>query len=98
MVPLWRSFVKFLAAAAAESNAARDLCQYGDRIAAKQNICYTWCEDSHQLPRHGLSQRLLEFPEVRQAQLEASQYFVNMLELQRAVGHRVGTDWRGQAL
>ena len=31
----------------------------------------------------------LEFPEVRQAQLEAAQYFVNMLELQRAVGHRL---------
>src|SRR5450755_2632706 len=31
----------------------------------------------------------LEFPEVRQAQLEASEYFVNMLELQRAVGRRI---------
>src|SRR6267154_429850 len=31
----------------------------------------------------------LEFPEVRQAQLDASQYFVNMLELQRAVGRRL---------
>jgi L-seryl-tRNA(Ser) seleniumtransferase len=31
----------------------------------------------------------LEFPEVRQAQLEASEYFVNMLELQRAVGRRL---------
>lgn len=31
----------------------------------------------------------LEFPEVRQAQLEAAQYFVNMLELQRAVGRRL---------
>src|SRR6476620_10348083 len=31
----------------------------------------------------------LEFPEVRQAQLEASGYFVNMLELQRAVGRRL---------
>src|ERR1700730_15457832 len=31
----------------------------------------------------------LEFPEVRQAQLEASQHFVNMLELQRAVGKRL---------
>ena len=31
----------------------------------------------------------LEFPEVRQAQLEASQYFVNMIELQRAVGRRL---------
>src|SRR5277367_839650 len=27
----------------------------------------------------------LEFPEVRQAQVEASQYFVNMIELQRGV-------------
>src|SRR5437763_8373773 len=31
----------------------------------------------------------LEFPEVRQAQLEASQHFVNMLDLQRAVGRRL---------
>ncbi len=31
----------------------------------------------------------LEFPEVRQAQLEASQYFVNMLDLQRGVGRRL---------
>jgi uncharacterized pyridoxal phosphate-dependent enzyme len=31
----------------------------------------------------------LEFPEVRQAQQEASAYFVNMLELQRAVGRRL---------
>ncbi len=31
----------------------------------------------------------LEFPEVRQAQEEASQHFVNMLELQRAVGKRL---------
>lgn len=31
----------------------------------------------------------LEFPEVREAQLEASQYFVNVLELQRAVGRRL---------
>jgi L-seryl-tRNA(Ser) seleniumtransferase len=31
----------------------------------------------------------LEFPEVRQAQLEAAQYFVNMLDLQRAVGRRL---------
>jgi len=31
----------------------------------------------------------LEFPEVREAQVEASQYFVNMLELQRAVGRRL---------
>jgi uncharacterized pyridoxal phosphate-dependent enzyme len=31
----------------------------------------------------------LEFPEVRQAQDEASKYFVNMLELQRGVGRRL---------
>jgi L-seryl-tRNA(Ser) seleniumtransferase len=31
----------------------------------------------------------LEFPEVRQAQLEASKYFVNMIDLQRAVGRRL---------
>lgn len=31
----------------------------------------------------------LEFPEVRQAQLEAAQHFVNMLELQRGVGRRL---------
>src|SRR5579884_2779113 len=31
----------------------------------------------------------LEFPEVRQAQLEAANYFVNMLDLQRAVGKRL---------
>src|SRR6202011_4949731 len=31
----------------------------------------------------------LEFPEGREAQLEASQYFVNMLEWQRAVGKRL---------
>lgn len=31
----------------------------------------------------------LEFPEVRRAQMEAGQYFVNMLELQRGVGRRL---------
>src|ERR1700723_523031 len=31
----------------------------------------------------------LEFPEVRQAALDASDYFVNMLDLQRAVGRRL---------
>src|SRR5947209_11848311 len=31
----------------------------------------------------------LEFPEVRQAQLEAAQHFVNMFDLQRAVGRRL---------
>src|ERR1700738_1085825 len=31
----------------------------------------------------------LEFPEVRAAQAEAAQHFVNMVELQRAVGRRL---------
>lgn len=31
----------------------------------------------------------LQFPEVRQAQVEAAQHFVNMLDLQRAVGRRL---------
>src|ERR1700731_5447585 len=31
----------------------------------------------------------LEFPEVRQAQVEAAQHFVNMLDLQNAVGKRL---------
>lgn len=31
----------------------------------------------------------LEFPEVHQAQVEAGRYFVNMIELQRAVGRRL---------
>src|SRR6202043_3217430 len=31
----------------------------------------------------------LEFPEVREAQAEAAQHFVNMLDLQRAVGRRL---------
>jgi uncharacterized pyridoxal phosphate-dependent enzyme len=31
----------------------------------------------------------LEFPEVREAQVEAAKYFVNVLELQRAVGQRL---------
>jgi L-seryl-tRNA(Ser) seleniumtransferase len=31
----------------------------------------------------------LEFPEVRQAQVEAAQHFVNVIELQRAVGRRL---------
>ena len=31
----------------------------------------------------------LEFPEVRQAQVEASEHFVNMFDLQRAVGRRL---------
>src|SRR6202790_538373 len=31
----------------------------------------------------------LEFPEVREAQVEAAQYFVNILDLQRGAGRRL---------
>src|SRR5271156_3812546 len=31
----------------------------------------------------------LEFPEVREAQIEAAQHFVNVLDLQRAIGRRL---------
>src|SRR6202789_3759085 len=31
----------------------------------------------------------LEFPEVREAQVEAAQHFVNVLDLQRAIGRRL---------
>ena len=31
----------------------------------------------------------LEFPEVRQAQLQAAEYFVDMMDLQRAIGRKL---------
>ena len=36
-----------------------------------------------------LPQRISEFPEAREAQAEASRYFVNMVELHHAVGRRL---------
>ncbi len=90
-----RTFFKFLAAAPLLSQiAARDLYAHASTamgIAAKQNV-YSRLGVKTVINCRGTWTYLsgsLEFPEVRQAQLEASEYFVNMLELQRAVGHRL---------
>ncbi len=90
-----RSFVKLLAAAPLLSQiAARDLYAQASTsigIAAKQNV-YSRLGVKTIINCRGTWTYLsgsLEFPEVRQAQLEASEYFVNMLELQRAVGRRL---------
>src|SRR5213595_2214304 len=90
-----RSFVKLLTAAPLLSQiAARDL--YAQAASAvsrdpRQNI-YTRLGVKTVINCRGTWTYLsgsLEFLEVRQAQLEAAQHFVNMLELQRAVGRRL---------
>src|SRR5579863_5776911 len=90
-----RSFVKLLAAAPLLSQiAARGL--YAQAASAigkdpRQNV-YTRLGVKTVINCRGTWTYLsgsLEFPEVRQAQLEASGYFVNMLDLQRAVGKRL---------
>jgi uncharacterized pyridoxal phosphate-dependent enzyme len=90
-----RSFVKLLAAAPLLSQiAARDL--YAQAASAigkdpRQNV-YTRLGVKTVINCRGTWTYLsgsLEFPEVRQAQLEAADYFVNMLDLQRAVGRRL---------
>src|SRR5450755_1712019 len=90
-----RSFVKLLAATPLLTQiAARDL--YGQAASAigrdpRQNV-YTRLGVKTVINCRGTWTYLsgsLEFPEVRQAQLEAALYFVNMLELQRAVGRRL---------
>src|SRR5229473_6140442 len=90
-----RTFFKFLAAAPLLSQiAARDLYAHASTamgIAAKQNV-YSRLGVKTVINCRGTWTYLsgsLEFPEVRQAQLEASEYFVNMLDLQRAVGRRL---------
>src|SRR3954469_2861984 len=87
-----RSFMKLLAAAPLLSQiAARDLyAQAATAIGkdARQNV-YTRLGVKTVINCRGTWTYLsgsLEFPEVRQAQLEAAEYFVNMLDLQRAVG------------
>jgi uncharacterized pyridoxal phosphate-dependent enzyme len=91
-----RSFVKLLTAAPLLSQiAARDL--YAQAASAvsrdpRQNI-YTRLGVKTVINCRGTWTYLsgsLEFPEVRQAQVEAAQHFVNVLELQRAVGRRLG--------
>src|ERR1035438_1231814 len=90
-----RSFVKLLAAPPLLTQiAARDL--YGQAASAigrdpLQNV-YTRLGVKTVINCRGTWTYLsgsLEFPEVRQAQEEAGRYFVNMLELQRAVGRRL---------
>ena len=90
-----RSFVKLLAAAPLLTQiAARDL--YSQAAAAvgrdpRQNV-YTRLGVKTVINCRGTWTYLsgsLEFPEVRAAQVEAAQHFVNMLDLQRAVGRRL---------
>jgi len=89
-----RSFFKLLAAAPLLSQiAARDLYANAAKAvgAGKSNV-YTRLGLKTIINCRGTWTYLsgsLEFPEVRQAQLEASEYFVNMLDLQRAVGRRL---------
>jgi len=90
-----RSFMKLLAAAPILGQiAARDL--YAQTASAigkdpRQNV-YTRLGVKTIINCRGTWTYLsgsLEFPEVRQAQLEAAQHFVNILDLQRAVGRRL---------
>src|SRR3954464_15766791 len=90
-----RSFVKLFAATPLLTQiAARDL--YAQAASAvgrdpRQNV-YTRLGVKTVINCRGTWTYLsgsLEFPAVRQAQVEAAQHFVNMLELQRAVGKRL---------
>jgi uncharacterized pyridoxal phosphate-dependent enzyme len=90
-----RSFMKVLAAAPLLTQiAARDL--YAEAAGAigkdpRQNI-YSRLGVKTVINCRGTWTYLsgsLEFPEVRQAQLEAAVHFVNMIDLQRAVGRRL---------
>src|SRR5215469_8161151 len=90
-----RSFVKLVAAAPLLGQiAARDL--YAQAAAAvgkdpRENV-YTRLGVQTVINCRGTWTYLsgsLEFPEVRKAQLAASDYFVNMIDLQRAVGKRL---------
>src|SRR5262244_1969585 len=90
-----RSFVKVVAAAPLLAKiAARDL--YAQAASAvghdpRQNV-YTRLGVKTVINCRGTWTYLsgsLEFPEVRQAQVEASQHFVSMFDLQRAAGRRL---------
>src|SRR5437773_6518247 len=90
-----RSFVKLLAAAPLLSQiAAREFYAHAATAIGKdprQNV-YTRLGVKTVINCRGTWTYLsgsLEFPEVRQAQVEAARHFVNMLELQRAVGRRL---------
>ncbi len=90
-----RSFVKLLAATPLLSQIA--VCDLYAQVATaigkdpRQNV-YTRLGVRTVINCRGTWTYLsgsLEFPEVRQAQVEAAQHFVNVLELQRAVGRRL---------
>src|SRR5882762_358520 len=90
-----RSFVKLVVAAPLLGQiAARDLYAQAATAIGKdprQNV-YTRLGVRTVINCRGTWTYLsgsLEFPEVRQAQAEAGRHFVNMLELQRAVGRRL---------
>ncbi|HTS37477.1 MAG TPA: aminotransferase class V-fold PLP-dependent enzyme [Candidatus Solibacter sp.] len=90
-----RSFMKLLAAAPLLGQiAARDLYAQAATAIGKdprQNV-YTRLGLKTIINCRGTWTYLsgsLEFPEVREAQVEAAQHFVNMLDLQRAVGRRL---------
>jgi uncharacterized pyridoxal phosphate-dependent enzyme len=90
-----RSFVKLVAAAPLLGQlAARDLYAQAATAMGKdprQNV-YSRLGVKTVINCRGTWTYLsgsLEFPEVLQAQQEAGQYFVNMIELQRAVGRRL---------
>lgn len=90
-----RSFMKLVAAAPLLSQiAARDLYAQAATAMGKdprRNI-YTRLGVKTVINCRGTWTYLsgsLEFPEVRQAELEAANYFVNMFDLQRAVGRRL---------
>ena len=101
--PNRRSFIKWAAAAPLLSQiAARNLYAQAATAIGKdprQNV-YTRLGLKTVINCRGTWTYLsgsLEFPEVRQAQVEAAQYFVNMIDLQRAVGRRLaeltGAEW-----
>jgi uncharacterized pyridoxal phosphate-dependent enzyme len=90
-----RSFVKFLAAAPLLSQiAVRELYAQAATTVGRdprQNI-YTRLGVKTVINCRGTWTYLsgsLEFPEVRQAELEAARHFVNMFDLQRGVGRRL---------
>src|ERR1700723_3036485 len=95
MKPSRRSFMKWAAAAPLLSQiAVTDLYAKAATAVGKdpRQNCYSRLGVKTVINCRGTWTYLsgsLEFPEVRQAQLDASEYFVNMLDLQRAVGRRL---------
>jgi len=90
-----RSFFKWMAAAPLLTQiAVRDLYAHAAAVVGKdprENI-YTRLGVPTVINCRGTWTYLsgsLEFPEVRQAQFEAAEYFVDMIDLQRAVGRRL---------